>query len=163
MRSSARINYLLLLAVPTLVTLSACGPKKPSGPYDRVDMKAFMKSVDTQADVIWGNSGTEWDTDGEKELFPTTDAGWDELTKAGRELVTLGKSLGGKINESDPRAEAWKAYAAGFSEVSQKLVVAAEQHDKENIFAEGGVLYQVCTACHGVFPAPEEADAAAPK
>lgn len=115
-----------------------------------------MNHLDEQAYVIWGNSGSEWDADGERELFPTTAEGWKELETAGHELVSIGESLGKMVNMDDPRADAWIAYSEGVSDISQKLIRAAEQQDKTETFDQGGVLYQVCKACHGTFPAESE-------
>ena len=102
------------------------------------------------------------DADGERELYPTTEEGWQELVDAGIELVAMGKDLEDKIDTEDPRSDAWQAYAAAIAEVSQKLIVAAEEKNKQAIFDEGVVLYQVCRACHGTFPAPEETEAERP-
>lgn len=142
-----------------LLSMTACeSGDDRAAPYKRTEMKDLMGYLDDQAYVIWGNSGSEWDQDGERELFPTTDEGWNALAAAGHELIKIGQDLPGMIDEDDPRSEAWSAYAAGMVEVSQKLVTAAEQHDKQATFDDGGVLYQVCKACHGTFPAPEEVE-----
>ena len=143
-------------SVSVVGLLSACAGDENNGPYDREAIIEVMRQVDQQADVIWGNSGSEWDADGERELFPTTDEGWQQLVVAGQALVTLGQDLKGYINQNDPRADAWLTYAAAISDVSKKLVAAAQEQDKKTTFDDGGVLYQVCTACHATFPAPEE-------
>jgi hypothetical protein len=145
-----------LFILASLILLIACGKQSTNEPYDQALLVEKMNYLDQQAYVIWGNSGSEWDKDGERELFPTTDEGWQELVQAGKELIAIGQDLKGYINKDDPRAEAWSAYAAAISDVSQKLVVAAQEQDKAATFDEGGVLYQVCKACHSTFPAPGE-------
>lgn len=149
-----------LVVVSILLGLSACdsGDDGVNTPYDRPELQATMNHLDEQAYVIWGNSGSEWDANGWRELYPTTDEGWAKLAVAGQELVKIGQNLKGKVDADDPRAEAWNAYAAGISEVSQKLIIAAETQDKQATFDEGGVLYQVCKACHGTFPAPTDVE-----
>ncbi len=150
------LHFLIPTAAIALLTLTACGKKGSDAAYDREKVVAIMTNLDKQADVIWGNSGSEWDSEGEHDLFPTTEAEWQPLAKAGEEMVLIAQDLRKQINKDDPRSEAWIAYADGMVEVSQKLVMAAQEQDKKAIFDDGGVLYQVCTACHGTFPTPEE-------
>lgn len=141
--------------VALFLLLTGCEGGQGGLPYDRDQLIETMTELDQQADVIWGNSGSEWDEQGERELYPTTDAGWAELAQAGQNMAAIGKRLGTMVDKNDPRAEAWQAYAKGVSDVSMKLVFAAEEHNKKTTFDDGGVLYQVCTACHATFPAPD--------
>ncbi len=147
---------LFCASILTLTCLAGCGNSGPEVPYNTEEIVEIMNTLDEQAYVIWGNSGSEWDADGERELFPTTDEGWKELELAANELVAIGQSLKGMVNTSDPRADAWLAYADGIEEVSQTLITAAATQDKAATFDQGGVLYQVCKACHGTFPSALE-------
>lgn len=152
--------WILASSLWLIFLFSGCSGTDDGTPYDREQIITVMKDLDTQADVIWGNSGTEWDAEGERELFPTTDEGWQPLVKAADNMAVIGKNLQTLIDKDDPRAEAWVAYAKGIVDVSQKLALGAQQQDKAITFDDGGVLYQVCTACHGTFPAPIEETAA---
>ena len=145
-----------LASMLIILGLNGCDSGKASAPYDPEKVVETMTYLDHQAYVIWGNSGSEWDAEGERELFPTSDEGWKELETAAVELVSIGESLSKLVNLDDPRADAWIAYSEGISEVSQKLITAAAEQDKVATFDQGGVLYQVCTACHGTFPSALE-------
>lgn len=135
-----------------VVSLFGCGNSGPEAPYNTEEVVTLMNELDDTAYVIWGNSGSEWDAEGERELFPTTDEGWKKLEQAANKLVSMGQSIKGMVNENDPRSDAWRDYADGIVDVSQTLITAAATKDKTATFDQGGVLYQVCKACHGTFP-----------
>ena len=104
--------------------------------------------LDPAADLIWGSAGTIITAEGEQELHPTTDEGWEEvirnaaiLAEAGNLLMLPGRSAG-----SD-----WDEYAVGLIEAGILAKQAAEAHDSDALFDAGGRIYQVCLACHNQY------------
>ena len=121
-------------------------------------MQTMNWILDYQADIIWGNSGWEYDADGEHELFPTNDAEWMELRNAAATIAETGNLLmmPGRIDGADGRGQDWLAYSQGIVDVGRQLITAAENQDKQAIFDLGGDLYRVCVACHTAYAYPQE-------
>lgn len=147
-----------LVLVACAAALAACSPKGPAAkgagePKFNSDlpMTEFMGHVvDPAAFLYWSNSGVDVTEEGEKERYPTTDEGWDVLVTGATTLVEVGNmlQLPGRVRE--PAAD-WNRYSQMLSERAMIARAAAEKHDKEAVFAEGGKLYEVCVACHEQF------------
>lgn len=159
--SNTAIYQLASVALLTLV-LSACGSDSADTdtPFQpRLDMIETMNWVlDPAADVIWANAGWEITAEGEKELWPTTEEGWNDLIHASATVSEAGNLLmiPGRVEGPDGRGEDWNAYAQALVETGQQLLKASQERDKQAIFDLGGQLYRVCVACHTHYAYPEE-------
>lgn len=136
--------------------LSACQPKTGAATggakFDTsVPMTEFMGHfVDPAAFMYWKGSGTEITEAGERDLSPTTDEGWDVLVTGATMLVEAGNIMQLPGRTRAPEAD-WNKYAQMLSERALIARAAAEKHDKQAVFDEGGRLYEVCVACHEQF------------
>lgn len=147
-------QFLVLAACAA--ALAACSPPAGKGSAGAkfnsdLPMTEFMGHVvDPAAFLYWSNSGVDITEEGEKERYPTTDEGWDVLVTGAATLVEVGNmlQLPGRVRE--PVAD-WNKYSQMLSERAMIARAAAEKHDKEAVFAEGGRLYEVCVACHEQF------------
>lgn len=146
-----------LIAVCAL--LAACSPaaeKAGNGGGEAkfnttIPMTEYMGHVvDPAAFMYWSNSGSDITEEGEKERYPTTDEGWDVLVTGATILVEAGNTLQLPHRTREPVAE-WNKYAQMMSERAMLARAAAEKHDKQAVFDEGGRLYEVCVACHQKF------------
>jgi hypothetical protein len=143
----------------TCAVLAACSPAKPDAAKvaegakfnTSVPMSEYMGHVvDPAAFLYWHNSGSDITAEGEKERYPTTDEGWDVLVNGATALVEVGNTLQLPHYVRQPSAD-WNKYAQQLSERAVIALAAAEKHDKQAVFDEGGKLYEVCVACHEQF------------
>ncbi len=147
--------------------LSACQPKPDAAAggakfNNSVPMTEFMGHfVDPAAFMYWKGSGTEITEAGERDLSPTTDEGWDVLVTGATMLVEAGNVMQLPGRTRAPEAD-WNKYAQMLSERALIARAAAEKHDKQAVFDEGGRLYEVCVACHEQFIIQPELNANGP-
>jgi len=138
--------------------LTACSPGKPAAPKGGeakfntdLPMTEYMGHfIDPAAFMYWKGSGTMIDEQGEHDLSPTTDEGWDVLVNGATMLIEAGNTLQLPGRARAPEAD-WNKYAQMLTERAIIARAAAEKHDKQAVFDEGGKLYEVCVACHEQF------------
>ncbi len=102
--------------------------------------------LEPAADVIWDNAGFIVTVDGEQDLQPTTQEGWDVVRNAATLVAESGNVLmmpGYRADEGD-----WVEYAAGVVRAGMRAREAAVAKDADALFDAGGALYSVCRACH---------------
>ncbi len=136
--------------IAVALLLCACGKEKPPVSLTPViDTHQMMVWIlDPAADFIWASAGAIITAEGEQDLSPTTDEGWDEvarhaatLAESGNLLMLPGRSLG----------EDWEEYSHGLISASKQALKAATSQDSEALFDAGGRIYQVCLACHSQY------------
>ncbi len=154
-----------LLISFTLLLLGACSSDnstKAATPYKpSADIEQLMYRVlDPGADMIWLNSGWVIDKDGERELFPETDAEWQVVINGATIVAEAGNLLmmPGRVDGADGRDESWLVYSQAIIDTGNQLIAAAEAHDEQAIFDLGGQHYNVCRACHLKFIDMAEVD-----
>ncbi|HEX2559485.1 hypothetical protein [Phenylobacterium sp.] len=133
------------LALAMLAVLAGCS----SPPPYKLDMpmKEIMGHVvDPAADMIWTASGYEITEAGERELFPTTEAGWLAVEN-GATIVAESANLlmlpGRAVDDGE-----WMTLAGRMADKAMVAKAAAQAKDKDKLFAAGGALYESCVACH---------------
>lgn len=152
----------ITLIALTILLLAGCGSSEQgkSTPYrPTTEMMDLMNWIlDPSADVIWGNSGWELTAEGERELFPETNAEWDKMVHAAATIAESGNLLmmPGRENGVDGRGEDWIAYSQALVDTGNQLIEASQAQDKQAIFDIGGQLYRVCVACHQRYAYPEQ-------
>jgi hypothetical protein len=146
----------LILTAACAALLVGCAPQKPAASAgkpntDALPMAEFMGHVvDPAAFAYWRGSGTEITADGEKDLSPTTEEGWVQVENGAAILIEAGNLLQMEGRRRAPEAD-WNRYAQQLTERAIAAKAAAEKHDKQGVFDEGGRVYEVCTACHKQF------------
>ena len=144
-----------LMAAGLLVMLTGCAEPEAAAPYRAVtDMKQFMNWIlDPHADVIWGSAGIVATLEGEQDLRPTTQEGWDAVRNAAATVPEAGNLL---MMPGHAQAGAdWNEIAQGLTATALRLVEAAENKDADAVFEQGGILYNVCVSCHQLYVYPE--------
>ncbi|MEM7098201.1 MAG: hypothetical protein AAF541_08085 [Pseudomonadota bacterium] len=102
--------------------------------------------LEPAADVIWDSAGYIITVEGEVDLQPTTQDGWDKVRNAATVVAEAGNLLkmpGYRADDGD-----WIEYAAGITQAALLARAAAEAQDADALFDAGGALYNVCRACH---------------
>lgn len=120
----------------------------------------MVQEVQPTAEVYWDSVQFISDEQGQHEIFPRTDAEWENVRQA---AVRLGE-IGAELKEpryAEGRGSAWIDFADGLIEVAGQAEQAAVDKNTDAVFEVGGTVYSVCSACHQAFPpaeAPEGSD-----
>ena len=112
--------------------------------FDTHDLMNYV--LDPAADVIWSSAGAIITEEGEQDLAPTTQEGWDAVVASSATLMESANLLmlpGRAQDQAD-----WAEYSAALVTMGQKAFDAGVAQDADALFAAGADLYQVCLACH---------------
>ena len=124
------------------------GPKIQPAPFEPVlEMHELMTAVlDPATDVIWGAAGSVITSDGEQDLAPVDDAGWQLVFNAAAVVTETGNllMLPGRAEDNGD----WLEYSAALIATGKEAMAAAAAKDSQAVFDVGGKLYLVCVACH---------------
>jgi hypothetical protein len=119
-----------------------------------VDLRQTMEWIlDPAADVIWDSAGFVITAQGETDLAPTTDEGWEHVRNSAAVVAETGNLLMMPGRSAGP---AWEAFARGLIAAGEVAIAAAEAHDSTALFDAGGQIYQVCRGCHEQYLVPLE-------
>jgi hypothetical protein len=136
-----------LAALVGLLGLAACtGPVGPAGDGVKFDtslpMNEFMLHVvDPAGQAFWRGAGTELTLEGERDLSPTDEAGWEDLVTAASTVAEAGNALQLPGRARAPEAE-WNRYAQEMTARALDARKAADARDKQAVFDTGGRLYE---------------------
>jgi len=127
------------------------GAAKPS--YVKVhDIKQLMATVvQPQADVFWKSSGSVSDEKGTHDLTPTTDEGWLRTRSAAATVTEMGNLLQTPLY-AEGRKKDWIEFSKALVEIGKRAEKAAADKNSDAMFEVGATMYDVCTACHQMYP-----------
>ena len=105
--------------------------------------------LEPAADGLWSTAGWVEDRDGYRELYPTTDEGWEHVVASAAMVAESGNllTLPGRALDSD----AWMIYSEGLTQAGFRAMAAAATRNKEDLFQAGADIYSVCSACHQAY------------
>lgn len=106
----------------------------------------MMWHLEPAADVLWDSAGYILTAEGEQDLQPTTQEGWDVVRNSATVVAESGNLLrmpGYAADDGD-----WMEYSAALVGAGEKAREAAMQQDADALFQAGANLYNVCLACH---------------
>ena len=112
--------------------------------------------LDPAADVIWGSSGWIVTAEGEHDLTPATEEGWNQVRHSAAVLAESGNLLLMPHLVPETDAEAWIEFSRGMTRVAQQALAAVDAKDSAALFETGGHLYNVCLACHQAYARGDE-------
>ena len=145
-----KLIRLRLGILPLVLLAVSCGEAPPAEqvPFQTTsNVHDFMYWVmEPAADVIWDSAGFIITEEGEVDLQPTTQDGWNKVRNAATTVAETGNLLmlpGYRADTQD-----WVEYAAGITRAGLAARQAAFDQDADALFAAGGQLYNVCRACH---------------
>ncbi len=113
-------------------------------------MRELMLHVlEPAAAGLWSTAGWVEDRDGYRELYPTTEEGWEHVVASAAMVVESGNllNLPGRALDDD----VWVVYANGLTQAGFRAMAAATTRNKEDLFQAGADIYSVCSACHQAY------------
>ena len=159
-RDTMMRNTGLIAAAGLAVLLGACGQEaaKP----EKTVQQLMAQDVQPTAEIFWNSVQFVSDETGDHEIVPKTDADWKKVRDAATRLGELGALLQTPAY-TEGRGEDWTQFAKSLVDVSKLAEQAADAKSTDKVFEVGGTIYNVCSACHQVYPAttgPEAEEAA---
>lgn len=145
------------LALAALVLIGGCTAHETSAPepasseasaaVEALPTRELMAHVvDAAAQAVWARQGSEITVEGERELFPTTDAAWLEAENASATVAATASLL---LDEARAQpGEAWTRSAEALRTAGLDAFRAAEARNNQAFFDAGGRIYAACLACH---------------
>jgi len=107
--------------------------------------------LDPAADHVWASAGqiiTEAET---VDLAPTTDEGWVAVRHSAAVVAEAGNLLMLPAHARDQ--EDWVEISRGLYQAGVLAEQAADAQDADALFEAGGIIYNVCVACHQLYAA----------
>lgn len=151
------MKYAIPVLAAPLVLLAACSESPPEMPYG-TPQQFMANHVQPTAEVYWNAVGSVSElVEGEpvfREFRPETDEDWAKVAAAAVSLREYGAAMATPAY-ADGRGSDWMAFAQGMQDVATLAEQAALNKDVDAVFEVGGTLYNVCTACHQVYPPAE--------
>ena len=111
------------------------------------DLMAYV--LDPAAEAIWDSAGFVITEEGETNLAPTNQEGWDKV-KHGAKVISESSYLLSMPERAVDQAQ-WVALSMALKGMGEKAFKAAENEDPEALFEIGAELYQLCVACHQIY------------
>jgi cytochrome c556 len=147
-------NIRFAAALGAALVLSSCGGAEPDLPYGTTQLM-MANEVQPTAEAYWDSVRYVSElVDGEAiftEYEPKTPEDWARVEAAAVKLGELAETLKTPAY-ADGRGEDWAIFAQGLVDVSKRAQEAAQSRDPDKVFEVGGLVYNVCSACHQVYP-----------
>jgi len=143
-----------LLAAAT--TLASCSSEEVAETPYGTAQQLMANEVQPAADIYWQSVRFESRLldDGsvlEQEFEPETDEDWARVQAAAARLAELGEVMQ-TPGYANGRGEDWMIFAQGMVDISKQAEQAAIDQDPDAVFEVGGTVYNVCRACHQMYP-----------
>jgi len=131
-----------------LLCLSWEGFTKETAEHSEIhDLMAYL--LNPAAEAIWDSAGYVITEEGEFNLEPTDQEGWDRV-KHGAKVISESSYLLSMPSRAVDDAQ-WVALSMALKRMGERAFEAAENEDSEELFKVGADLYQVCVACHQTY------------
>ena len=141
--------FLCVIALPLSFQIAA---SEIEGHTDIHDVMAYV--LDPAAEAIWDSAGYVITEEGEVNLAPTDQEGWDKV-KNGAKVISESSYLLSMPERALDQTQ-WIALSMALKDMGERAFKAAENEDAEDLFKIGAELYQVCVACHQTYWIKEE-------
>ncbi len=142
------------LAVAAMLLLASCTEAKPDLPYGTVQLM-MANEVQPTSEAYWDSVRYVSELVDGKEVFtefePKTEADWLKVEQSAAHLGELGEALKTPAY-SEGRGDDWQVFAQGLVDVAKAAGDAAKTRDPDKVFETGGLIYNVCSACHQAHP-----------
>jgi len=135
-------------------TLLAAGCNQGAEAPGQTIQQLMADQVQPTAEIYWDSVQYISDEAGEHEIFPKTDAEWQRTRDAATKLIELAEVMKTPAY-ADGRGEDWIQFSNSLAEVGKRAEQAADERSRDKVFEVGGTIYNVCTACHQVYPPAE--------
>ena len=140
-------SFRFLLIGFTLL-LASCSAPKTQAPFNTpLTMRELMEWViDPAADGVWESVAWISNSEGDKEIFPTTQAQWDVVRNSAATLVEAANLLMLDTRAFDQTN--WMQAARRLSKTAEIALKAAKDKDVQLVFDIGAEIYNACSSCH---------------
>lgn len=148
-------------ALPDTIILGACLALAACGGEPEADLplgtaqQMMAGEVQPAADVYWQSVRSVSElVDGEPvftDFRPETDAEWEEVRAAAARLGELGAIMQ-QPGYAEGRGDDWIVFSQGLVDLAGQAEEAAVAQDPDAVFEAGGLVYNVCQACHLNYP-----------
>ena len=142
----------LFIAIAGAAALAGC-QQRAEAP-DRTVQQLMADVVQPTTEIYWNSVQYISDEEGEHEIYPRSDEEWQRVRDAAVRIGELGELLKTPAY-SEGRGEDWLQFSDSLVEVSKLAEQAAVEQDRDKVFEVGGTIYNVCSACHQVYPPAE--------
>jgi hypothetical protein len=132
-----------------LVLLAGC---KSAAPPETVQ-QLMKNKVDPASKVYFNAVQYISDETGEHDIKPQTDADWEKVRKAAADLQDYGKLLQTDAYTKGRNPD-WTKFSQALVDASKQAEQAAKDKNVDKVFELSGTIYNVCSACHMVYPPP---------
>jgi hypothetical protein len=139
----------LITAIAAAGLLAGCNQGTPAP--EQTAQQLMANEVQPTAEIYWNAVQFISDEQGDHDIFPKTDAEWQRTRDAATRLGELGALLK-TPGYAEGRGDDWVQISDSLIEVSKLAEQAADARDTDKVFEVGGTIYNVCTACHQVYP-----------
>jgi hypothetical protein len=146
-----------LAAIATMILLAGC---KASAPAESVQ-QLMKNKVDPASKIYFGAVQYISDQTGEHDIKPETDADWEKVRKAAADLQDYGKLLQTDAYTKGRNPD-WTKFSQAMVDAGKQAEQAAKDKNVDKVFEMSGTVYNVCSACHMVYPPPVPAASGAP-
>jgi len=139
-----------LIITAAIGLLAGCnqGPAQP----EKTVQQLMAQDVQPTAKIYWDAVQFISDETGDHDIKPETDADWAKTKAAAvklQELAALLRTPG----YTEGRGADWTTFSNSLTEVAKLAEQAADEKNPDKVFEVGGTMYNVCTACHQIYPA----------
>ncbi|WP_306253176.1 hypothetical protein [Parvularcula sp. IMCC14364] len=109
-------------------------------------LSIMVDEMDPAADGIWQSAGWIITDEGEEELWPTTEEGWQAVAASADNLIQLSAELDAPAYAAIGKP--WSLSLVRLTQAAEAARLAAETRDKQGLFDAGGDIYRACLMCH---------------
>jgi cytochrome c2 len=136
------------LLIGCALLLVSCGAPKTQTPFNTpLTMRELMEWViDPAADGVWESVAWISNSEGDKEIFPTTQAQWDVVRNSAATLVEAANLL--MLDTRAVDKTNWMQAARRLSKTAEIALKAAKDKDVQLVFDIGAEIYNACSSCH---------------
>ena len=138
-----------VFVISATALLAGCGGGTQAP--DQTVQQLMADVVQPTTEIYWDSVQYISDEQGNHDIFPKTDEEWKRTKDAATEVGRLARLLR-TAPYAEGRGEDWIQISTSLEEVSKMAEQAAEDRDVEKVFEVGGTIYNVCSACHMVYP-----------
>jgi len=145
------MNQIRIIAAAAVALLMAGCNQAPAAPEKTVQ-QLMAEDVQPTAKIYWDAVQYISDESGDHDIKPETDADWAKTKAAATRLGEFAALLRTPAY-TEGRGADWTTFANSLTEVAKLAEQAADEKNPDKVFEVGGTMYNVCSACHQVYPA----------
>ena len=134
----------------TIALLAGCNGATEAP--EKTVQQLMAEDVQPTAKIYWDAVQFISDETGDHDIKPETDADWARVKDAATKIVGFADLLK-TPGYTEGRGDDWTQFANSLAEVGKQAEQAAVDKDPDKVFEVGGTMYNVCSACHMVYPA----------